>query len=103
MTYVFSHEQSNSTKQIQFTDENPVFLLKKLKEEKGKDIWICGGVNLVDQLMKEDIIDEFYISIIPTLLGEVIRLFGYFENEIKLQLCDMIFYNGIIDLVYKRR
>ena len=28
MTYVFSHEQSNSTKQIQFTDENPVFLLK---------------------------------------------------------------------------
>lgn len=34
MTYVFSHEQSNSTKQIQFTDENSVFLLKKLKEEK---------------------------------------------------------------------
>lgn len=53
--------------------------------------------------MKEDIIDEFYISVIPTLLGEVIRLFGYFENEIKLQLCDMISYNGIIDLVYKRR
>lgn len=26
MTYVFSHEQSNSTKQIQFTDGNPVFL-----------------------------------------------------------------------------
>lgn len=103
MTYVFTHKPTLSTKQIQFIDENPVSFLKKLKDEKGKDIWICGGANLVHQLMKEDMIDEFYISIIPTLLGNGIRLFEPFENEIKLELCQTISYNGITDLVYKRR
>ncbi|MDE7052591.1 MAG: dihydrofolate reductase family protein, partial [Lachnospiraceae bacterium] len=50
-TYVITHNKGNSNEQILFTDESPVDLLKKLKQKDGKDIWICGGANLVHQLM----------------------------------------------------
>jgi dihydrofolate reductase len=73
---VITHNKSNSNKQIIFTDVNPIDLLEKLKQQDGKDIWICGGANLVQQIMRADLIDRYYISIIPTLLGKGIKLFG---------------------------
>ncbi len=102
-TYVFTHKQQLSSPQIRFTGENPVDMLKRLKEEKGKDIWICGGADLIGQLMQDDCIDEYYLSVIPVLLGKGIRLFGNFEKEKKLKLCKVQSYNGITDLVYTRR
>lgn len=102
-TYVVTHKEQDSSRQIRFTSEDPVTLLKRLKEEAGKDIWICGGANLIQQLIKEDFIDEYYISVMPTLLGNGIRLFGTMEKEMKLKLCKTQTYNGITDLVYIRR
>lgn len=102
-TYVITHNEGKSTEQIRFTDENPVNLIEKLKSENGKDIWICGGANLIGQLMEGDLIDEYYISVIPTLLGSGIRLFGNMKKEIKLKLLKTQTYNGITDLVYTRR
>lgn len=103
MTYVFTHNETRSTENIRFTNEAPAELLKKLKSDNGKNIWICGGANLVKQLMQDDLIDRYYISVIPTLLGSGIRLFGNAEKEIKLRLLKTQTYNGITDLVYTRR
>lgn len=103
ITYVITHNDRNSTEQIRFTDENPIDLLTKLKSENGKNIWICGGANLAQQFIRSDLIDQYYISVIPTLLGAGIRLFGSMEKEIKLKLLKTQTYNGITDLVYTRR
>ncbi|UWP59461.1 dihydrofolate reductase family protein [Ruminococcus gauvreauii] len=102
-TYVLTHKEYNSSKQIRFTSENPVVLSERLKKEAGKDIWICGGANLIQQLVSKNVIDKYYISVIPTLLGNGIRLFSNMENEIKLKLYNTQTYNGIIDLIYMRR
>ncbi len=102
-TYVFTHNKQESTEKIRFTDVSPARLLKKLRMEEGKDIWICGGAKLVEQLMESDEIDRYHISIIPTLLGEGIRLFGQFANERKLSLVKAQRSNGIAELVYERR
>lgn len=102
-TYVITHNEIGSTEQIRFVNENPVDLLKKIKSESGKNIWICGGANLVQQLMRDNLIDQYYISVIPTLLGSGIRLFENMEKEIKLKLLKTQTYNGITDLVYERR
>lgn len=102
-TYVITHTEHISSEKIRFTNVNPIDLLKKLKAEKGKDIWICGGANLVQQLIYEDFIDQYYISIIPTLLGSGIRLFENTKREVKLKLLKTQTYNGITDLVYTRR
>lgn len=102
-SYVFTHKEVPSTKKIIFTQENPCTLLRKLKQKQGKNIWICGGSNIIQQLMQEDLIDIYYISIIPTILGNGIRLFESMEKEIKLQLVRTQNYNGIIDLIYNHR
>ncbi|MFG6349818.1 MAG: dihydrofolate reductase family protein [Lachnospiraceae bacterium] len=102
-TYVITHNKGNSNEQILFTDESPINLLEKLKRKNGKDIWICGGANLVQQLMCASLINRYYISIIPTLLGKGIRLFGEFPSEQKLSLVQTRNYNGIVELIYENR
>ena len=102
-TYVVTHKNLASSEKIRFTDSNPAELIRSLKKEKGKGIWICGGANLISQLIKENCIDYYYITVIPTLLGSGIRLFEPREGEILLKLRYTRSYNGMTDLVYERR
>lgn len=102
-TYVITHNRCTSSEKIRFTSVNPADLIKKLKKENGKDIWICGGANLVQQLVNEDLIDCYYITVISTLLGSGIRLFENAKHEIKLRLLNTQSYNGMTDLIYTRR
>lgn len=102
-TYVITHNEHRSSEKIRFTNTDPVVLAERLKQENGKDIWVCGGANLVQQLVNEDLIDCYYITIIPTLLGSGIRLFESAKHEIKLRLLNTKSYNGMTDLIYTRR
>lgn len=102
-SYVITHRELSSTDKIAFTQKNPCNMVNELKREQGKNIWICGGANIIQQLIKEDLIDEYYISVIPTILGSGIRLFGTISGEIKLKLVHTQTYNGITDLIYTRR
>lgn len=102
-SYVITHRDYPSTEQIHITNENPCHLIKELKKQEGKNIWICGGASIVQQLMTEDLIDIYYISVIPTLLGKGIRLFGESRKEIPLKLLKTQSYDGITDLIYTHR
>ena len=102
-TYVITHNERASSEKIRFVNMDPVELAKRLKKENGKDIWICGGANLIQQLVNEDFIDYYYITVIPTLLGSGIRLFENAKHEIKLRLISTQSYNGMTDLIYARR
>lgn len=102
-SYVITHRNCPSTERIHFSGENPCNLIRTLQKEDGKDIWICGGADLVSQVMAEDLIDIYYISVIPVLLGKGIRLFGSGERKIPLKLLRTQSYDGITDLVYERR
>lgn len=102
-TYVVTHNQKASSEEIRFVNESPVALLKRLREENGKGIWICGGANLIQQIVKEDIIDYYYITVVPTILGSGIRLFEKVDHEIKLKLLKTQSYNGMTDLIYVKR
>nr|WP_235713694.1 hypothetical protein [Amedibacillus dolichus] len=48
-------------------------------------------------------IDCYYITVIPTILGSGIRLFGETDHEIKLKLLKTQSYNGMTDLIYTKR
>lgn len=102
-TYVVTHGKHTSSAKIHFTNESPDKLVKKLQKGSGKNIWICGGANLIQQFVKKDLIDCYYITIIPTILGAGIRLFENADHEIKLRLLKTQTYNGMTDLVYVRR
>lgn len=53
--------------------------------------------------MRTYLIDIYYISIIPTLFGKGIKLFGELPKEQKLSLVRTRNYNGIVELVYEHR
>ena len=97
-TYIITHHEQISRENIEFVHEAPSELIRWLKKEQGKDVWICGGASIVRQLMQDGLIDRFHISIIPTLLGSGIRLFEAFDKEIKLSLLKSRTYNGITEV-----
>ena len=101
-SYVITHRSLPSSEQIIFTGESPCSLVRRLEQEQGRSIWICGGAGVIHPLIREDLIDEYYISIIPTILGGGIRLFGETAEEMRLRLARTQTYNGITELVYSR-
>ena len=102
-SYVITHRNERSTDNIKFVGEAPCELTARLKEMPGKDIWICGGSSIIQPLIRENLIDEYRVSVIPTILGDGILLFGKRETELQLRLKETKMYNGITEIVYTRR
>ncbi|HEU5051703.1 MAG TPA: dihydrofolate reductase family protein [Hanamia sp.] len=79
-------------------------LVQKLKSENGKNIYCDGGAEIINELMRSDLIDEFIISIIPVLVGNGTRLFKDNRPEQNLELVNVkSFDTGLTQLHYKRK
>lgn len=77
-------------------------LVMKLKSEQGQIIFCDGGAEIVDELLKNNLIDEMIISIVPILVGNGITLFKTGRPEIKLVLISAKNYGtGLTQLHYK--
>lgn len=100
--FIITHCPLESNNEINFINQDLYTLINLLKNRDGKDIWICGGANIVNQLIKCDLIDRFCISIIPSILGNGIQLFSTHEKEMRLKLISTQSYNGITDVIYER-
>lgn len=50
--------------------------IAKLKQEDGPDLRVSGSANLVQTLLKNDLVDAFWLTIIPVTLGGEKRLFA---------------------------
>ena len=98
-----THRSEPNREGITFWNRPITELAGKLKEEHKGNIWICGGASVAGQLLKEDCIDQLWLSIIPTVLGKGVRLFPELSQELPLKLVGTERYNGIVDLVYERR
>ena len=76
-------------------------LVQDLKKTKGKSIYVDGGAEVANKLLSDNLIDEFYISIIPALLGNGISLFKNNRPDLKLKLISSKSYNkGLVQLHY---
>ncbi len=61
--------------------KNSVFLksvedIKKLKKGKGADLQVHGSSNLIQTLLKHNLVDELWLKTFPVTLGKGKRLFG---------------------------
>src|SRR5512147_2702189 len=50
--------------------------ITRLKQGSGPNLHVYGSANLVQTLMKHDLVDEFWLKIYPLTLGTGKRLFG---------------------------
>jgi len=102
ITYVITRNLRPAIGKTQFYSGNLKQLILKIKAEPGKDIFIDGGSEIVNELLKENLIDEFVISIIPILVGNGTRLFKDNRPEQQLQLISTKqFEKGLTQLHYQ--
>lgn len=102
-SYIITRTARPAIGKTQFYTGNLKDLVLKLKSEKGKNIFIDGGAEIVNEFLKENLIDEFIISVIPILVGSGTRLFkdGRPEQTLKL-LSTKQFEKGLTQLHYTR-
>ncbi|WP_353130030.1 dihydrofolate reductase family protein [Parapedobacter pyrenivorans] len=102
--YVVTRTERPKVGKTTFYAGNIAELVKRLKSEKGKNIYCDGGAEVINQLLKDDLIDEFVISVIPVLLGNGTRLFKDGRPEQTLEfLTAKTFETGLTQLHYKRK
>lgn len=75
--------------------------VEKIRNEKGKDIWLFGGADLISSLMNLDLVDEIMLAIHPVILGEGKPLFKEIKERTWLTLTHQKVYpNGLVFLTY---
>src|SRR4030095_1189255 len=77
--------------------------IKKLKEQSGKDIVFYGGAEVVLNLIKEGLIDDYYIFVNPSAIGNGLSIFSK-VNRMNFSLAETIaFDHGVVLLHYKQK
>lgn len=88
---------------VRFISGNVVKIIQEEQKKDGKDIYLFGGGELIDHFIKDDVIDEYMIAIIPTILGKGRKLFLDNNPMIPLHLESYSVGEGVVVLHYTKR
>lgn len=85
---------------VELVNTEPLAFMQALKEDFGKDIWLCGGGELATTLYPE--IDALILKVNPFIMGAGVPLFAGRVEQAKLRLTDSRIYpNGFALLHYE--
>lgn len=102
--YVITRTEKPQIGRTIFYTGNITELVERLKAEPGKNIYCDGGAEVINELLKHALIDEFIISVIPVLLGNGTRLFKKDRPEQTLELIGTkTFDTGLTQLHYSSK
>ena len=99
--YVFTNREHAPDSNVEFVTGDIPGFMSDLKSQSGSNIWLLGGAELIDGFMKERLVDEFVIAVIPMILGRGIPLFKCGNPKLNLILREMTQFNDIVLLHYK--
>ncbi len=100
--YIITRTPRPSIGSVKFYTGDIKSLVVRLKSENGKNIFCDGGAEIVNELLKDNLIDELIISVIPILVGNGTKLFKDGRPEQKLELISAKhFEKGLTQLHYK--
>ncbi|WP_368356426.1 dihydrofolate reductase family protein [Microbacterium tenebrionis] len=74
IVFTRGHEAPAGAEDVEFTDRDPVEVVRELKAEEGSGIWLCGGGALAAVLRDE--IDRLALKRNPVVFGDGIPLFA---------------------------
>lgn len=101
-TYVFSRTLKSSKPRVVIVAGNLVEWVQELKSKPGKDIWLFGGADLISQFANQHLIDEYWLSVHPILLGKGKPLFHNLEQRKNLKLVNSKVYDtGLMSVWYQ--
>lgn len=77
--------------------------VEKLKQQPGKNIQIYGSPSVIQELMNADLIDEFYLTVNPVILGKGKPLFNNIQKKMNFRLVETkTFSQGVVMLHYAK-
>lgn len=100
--YIATSKRIQDQDNLYFISGDISKIIQEEKEKEGKDIYLFGGGGLVDSFIKNNIIDEYIIGIIPIILGKGRPLFLDNNPTIMLHLDEFFIENGIAILKYSK-
>jgi dihydrofolate reductase len=76
--------------------------ITKLKRQDGKDILVYGGASFNSSLIREKLVDEFYLLVVPIVFGNGKTIFKELKEIQKLTLIESkVFDCGLVLLHYE--
>lgn len=101
--YVITRSERPKEGNITFYRGELGALVHALRERPGKNIFVDGGAEIVNEMMRQGLIDEYIISVIPVFLGSGIRLFTDLRPEQGLHCVGAKhFPSGLVQLHYRQ-
>ena len=102
--YVASNTRTSSKWQPSvFLNGDIAEKVTKLKQQPGPDLHVYGSANLVQTLMKHDLVDAFWLKIYPITLGSGKRLFTDGTIPAAFKVTDsQVSTTGIVIVNYER-
>ncbi|CAN5353402.1 dihydrofolate reductase family protein [soil metagenome] len=77
--------------------------IAKIKEQDGGEIQLAGSGDLIQTLLKNDLLDELILFFFPVVVGEGKRLFGSGTLPRSLKLVSsQVFSSGVVVSTYQR-
>ncbi len=101
-SYVITTQKHLNDSDVEFITDDIADFFTQLKKENGKDIWLVGGAMLINHFIKNDLIDEYIITIFPLILGSGIKLFADDNPERKLQKTSTQSFGDVVEVRYSR-
>lgn len=88
-------------KSVSHSSESPKDLYKRLSEKGATRLYIDGGVT-IQRFLSEGLLHDLTITLIPTLIGEGLSLFGKLSKDVALKHISTKTYDfGFVQLTYE--
>jgi dihydrofolate reductase len=100
-SYVFSNTWKKGSNDFELVSGDSLSQVTKIKQLRGRDIWLFGGASLTATLINARLVDELWLSVHPLLLGSGKLLFSGIAGIVQTRLLESKTYDtGLVSLRY---
>ncbi|AYC28558.1 dihydrofolate reductase family protein [Paenisporosarcina cavernae] len=100
VNYVWTSSKRKDEENVHFVNESVETVIRRLKKEPGKDLWLVGGSELIAECLKANLVDKIILTTAPILVGEGIPLFPTGFSLDSLELVDIKQFGQFVQTVY---
>jgi len=93
---------ADAPSEVEFVNDAIGPLVRHLREQPGKHIWLMGGGEIIASFLDAQAIDEFAVSVVPVFIGDGIPLIARRHRHVPLELSSVDrFEDGVVQLHYR--
>lgn len=85
---ISSFKNNTVTDALEFSDEDPLTLVKRLKNDGYKSMLLLGGASINSSFLKEKLIDELWLTLEPLIFTKGKGLVNNLNKNVNLKLKD---------------